>query len=804
MKKTIMLLFVAAVWLPMLQAEAQPPYGGLFDGTRGLVTAKSDFITLRATGDKLWFEIPVKYMGREMLIASTLSEISSPDFGDIGYKNQDPMLIRFTLRDTTVYLRKINTKFTTDFAGRALSRVNQDPILFSYPVVAWGADRASVVIEMTDLFLDNPDFFNFFKGPDSPTLNKEGSSFDGIKSFADNLTVKSILTFGLSSEKPVTARVTRSILLLPEDKMTPRLTDIRVGSLLTEKTGFSEQNDGAKTYSVANRWRLVPSDPAAYARGELVEPVKPIVWYVAPDFPESWKEPIKKGIEHWIPAFEAIGFKNAIQARDFPTPAEDSDFDPDNLRYSCVRFLPSSTSNAMGPSWVDPTTGEIINASVIVWSNVIELINKWRFVQTAHIDPRARQKKMPDELIDESMQYVIAHEVGHTLGFLHNMASSAAWPVDSLRSVTFTQKYGTTPSIMDYARHNYVAQPTDYGVKIVPPDLGVYDYFLIKWTYQYLPQFKNEWDEAPTVEAWVDAVAGDPVYRYGRQQLEARYDPSSIEEDLSDNPIRAGEYGIANLKYILAHMDEWITGDPDYTHRLMLYTELKSQYFRYLHNVMMNIGGIYLYQVKEGTPGQGIVPVPRDIQRASLRWIMDQYRTMDWLDKASFKRNFPLSVDGSAFMRDKVANDFRAQIPNVALSSYYSAAPYTMAEFMDDLYAETWHNVLTRRSPTDGDKILQKTMVALFTEQLNTPAGPSEEVLSELAPATDDRFGPAGMGTLSTVDVSTIDDSADWLTDLALRSRDLLRRAVKRSRGAERVHYQALLIKLNTALKDKL
>nr|AIA99563.1 hypothetical protein [uncultured bacterium contig00003(2014)] len=810
MKKTGILFLAAILWFSALQVRAQSLYGGFFDEIKGLVTAKSDFITLRCTTDKLWFEIPVKYMDREMLIASTLSDISSPSFGDIGNKAKPPMHIRFTLQDTMVHMRQINTRFTTDFARQALERVNTDPILNSYPVQAWGPDSTSVVVEMTDLLLDNPAFFDFFKqeaiAAAAPTFKKESSWFDEIKAFADNLAVKSVLTFSVTSdagETPVTARVTRSILLLPEDKMTPRIADSRVGIFTTDKLRFTDRLDGAKPYSVANRWRMVPSDPQAYARGELVEPTKPIVWYIDSDFPELWKAPIRKGIEDWIPAFEAIGFKNAIQVRDFPTPEQDPDFDPDNLRYSCVRYLPSSVSNAMGPSWVDPATGEIINASVIVWSNVIELINKWRFVQTAQIDPRVRNKKMPDDVVTESMRYVIAHEVGHTLGFPHNMGASSAWPVDSLRSAAFTQKYGTTPSIMDYARQNYVAQPTDHGVRLTPPDLGVYDYYAVRWTYRYLPQFTDEWDEQATVESWVDAVAGDSVYRYGRQQM-MRYDPSSIEEDLGDDPIRAGDYGIANLKYILSHLEEWITDDADYLHRLGLYTELNGQYLRYIENVMINIGGLYLTQVKEGTRGEAIVPVPKATQRASLRWVMDQYRNMDWLDNASLKRHFPLGVSGSSDVRDKVANDFKAQIVNVVLSSYYSDSPYTVREFMDDLYAETWANVLARRASTAGERALQRTMVAMFTEPLAADSGSSEEVLQEFTSRSGDRFGPAGMGFQSEVNISAIDDSAVYLIDLAVRSRDLLYQAISRSRGEDKAHYQALLIGLNDALKDKL
>ena len=891
MKKVLMLLVAAMLLLPAGEAEAQligrkkrlekekqeaaakaasssaprkkeTAYDKLFKNKSEVTTAQSDFITLHKVKDKLYFEIPVKYLGREMLMASTLSEASSSGFGDIGYKAKAPMHIRFTMQDSTVHMRQVNAGITTDFMEKALRKVNQDPILFSYDIKAWSPDSSAVVVDMTQLFAGNTKQFDFF--PDgmmggmvkiTPQFKKENSTLDEIKSFDDNLSVKSTLSFGVSAgmmtmkivdDMPFTAKVTRSILLLPENKMTPRLSDSRVGVFNTGKTRFGSDHDGAKAYSVANRWRIIPKDVEAYKRGEMVEPTQKIIFYVDDTFPETWKEPIKKGIEHWNKGFEAIGFKNVVEARDFPTPEEDPDFDPDNLKYSCVRYVPSSTANAMGPSWVDPTTGEIINASVIVYSNIIELVNNWRFVQTSQLDPRVRTKKMPDDVVDESLQYIIAHEVGHCLGFMHNMASSAAWPVDSLRSATFTHKYGTTPCIMDYARHNYVAQPEDKGVKLTPPDIGVYDYFLVKWTYQYLPQFQNEWDEKATVESWVDATAGDPIYRYGRQQVSSRYDPSSIEEDLGNDPVKASNYGVKNLKYILPNLEQWIDDDPDYSHRQGLYSELLNQYYRYVRNVMLNIGGIYLTEVKEGTAGERITPVAKATQKASLRWVMNEYRNMGWVDNASLKRNFKLGVGGSYTLRDKVAKDFKAQISNVVLSSHYSNSPYTVQEFMNDIYAGTWDNLLTGRALTDGDKTLQQTMVAMFCEPLDDKkAAGSGGGLFGFAPSVDEiiayrlddsglieryadvfrkyeqenghgsvaaqmcsgeshEFGPAGMGFQNKVNVGAIDDSNNYLTDLAVRSRSLLRNAVASSSGSARAHYQSLLIKLNTVLKDKL
>jgi hypothetical protein len=408
---------------------------------------------------------------------------------------------------------------------------------------------------------------------------------------------------------------------------------------------------------------------------------------------------------------------------------------------------------------------------------------------------------------------------------------------------------------MDYARYNYIAQPGDSGVKLTPPEIGVYDKFLVKWTYRYLPEFTDEWSERPVVESWVDAVAGDPVYRYGRQQSGVRYDPSAMSEDLGDDPIRAGDYGIANLKYILPNLAGWIADDPDYRHRETLYNSLTEQYGYYIRNVVTNIGGIRLYQVKEGTQGEGIVPVPREIQKASLRWVMDRYRDMEWLDAPALRRKFDLDAGGAPQTRSRVAEAFKGQIENVVLSSSFAGSPYTVHEYLDDLYNETWRHLHPRRIPTNAEKILQKTMVAMFCEPLAamTAGGSSESDIAArermaAAPGIDDiiayrldesgvverytgllrdyesrhghgsvasllwnragdgdtRFGPGGMGLQSSADVSSIDDSAEYLIELALRSRTRLEQAVRRSRGASQAHYMSLLMQVNAALKDKL
>ena len=805
-------------------------YDKLFKGKKS-ETARGGFVTVHKVDGKVYLEYPLRYMGRELLLAATSTASTDNSVCTNGYKENTPMHIRFTLEDSTVRMRRVNAVIATRSTGERIDRIIEqnfgDPIMAQYKVLAYSPDSSAVVFDMTGIFLDEEAALSPVpKGSGltdiTKSLMKDLSSIREVKAFEDNMSVKSQLVYKYSitynkakvvTDQPLTVLATRSLLLLPEKKMPPRVSDRRIGVFLTSKSYISDKGIPTERYSYANRWWVEPDDAEAHRRGELTEPVKPIVFYVDTLFPESWKQPIREGILRWNRAFEKIGFKNVMQVRDFPK--DDPTFDPDNLKYSCVRYVPTGVANAMGPSWVDPTTGEILNASVLVYNNVIQMLRNWRFVQTAQIDPTVRNKDLPEALINESLAYVIAHEIGHCLGLMHNMSASAAYPVDSLRSASFTREYGTTPSIMDYARFNYVAQPEDRGVRLTPPDLGVYDEFVIHWLYSPVYGVSSIWEEAKILETWVDEKTGEnPMLRYGRQQIAGRYDPTALEEDLGDDAMKAGDYGIKNLKYILSHLDEWITDDPEVTSRRALYVQMINQYYRYIRNVMYNIGGIYLSDAKEGTVSERYRPVEREIQKASVVWVMNQLRDCEWLDNQVLLKKFPLGIMSSPVVVEAVGKQLMTAARRVALAASLADEPYTTEEYFDDLYRGIWSSAIENRKLTTGDMILQRLLLDQLNEQMRKiggnriglTSGDPDVLLDELyAPSVLDAecygvdklvlttsFG-SGYGWQRSLDVANIDESATYYFEMVLRIIDLLESKMKSFDAEDLPHYEAML-----------
>ena len=729
-----------------------------------IVSAKGDFLTLHKTDNKLYVELPVKTIGKEILVAVTLSSISNPQLGMVGFKNSNPVHMRFAQRDSAIVLEAVNSDpYLTEQLEKELRPTfapsYTDLALYKFPIKAWNKDKSAVVFDITSLVTKDQKYFPLIgKSLGSYQVQSSLQSDLGyireIKAFEDNVSIKIDRSYRITlnssrggksplKDYPVTLGATFTILRLPEEPMTPRLADTRIGVFHISKNAYDPESKQIEAVRFAKRWRLEPSDVAAYKAGQLVRPKKPIVFYVENTFPAVWKAAMKEGTLRWNKAFEAIGFKDAIEVRDFPT--DDPNFDPDNLKYNCIRYVPIATENAMGPSWSDPRTGEIINASVLVWSDVSKLNNNWRFIQTAQVDPLVRAMKLPDTLMSKSLKYVIAHEIGHTLGFMHNMGSSAAYSIDSLRSSSFTAVHGTTPSIMDYARFNYVAQPEDRGVSLDPPTVGTYDKYAIDWTYRYFPDSKgNMLDEARQLNELIEKHAADPEYRYGVQQIgERRYDPSAIEEDLSNDPIAASTLGLKNLKYIIGHLGQWFARDEEAEHRATLYEGISNQALRYVSNVFLNVAGVYLYQTSEASGLPRYKVVPKAQQRASALWLLDKALTIDSLRSEELERTMPDMASASPFVVLGAMTRAMAirNIGALNLTSYLDSTSYTPQEYADDVYAHVWAKTEAGREDlTPAERQLQEYFVryiTAYTEDLGAKAnGRSGLTLAELTGLT--------------------------------------------------------------------
>ena len=717
------------------KAKEDTPYERLFKD-KAVETMKG-LITIHRVDEKVYFEIPFGVFGREMLLGSTITEITSNLFGSVGEKPFEPLHVVFMQDDSAkVSLRQVNAIHSTS-TERYRQRIKESTvpgIIESFEVSAYSPDSTAVVIDVTRFLMSDKEELGPFT-PWMPILSmsrdmkmekqfkNQQSRIGTAKAFDDNFSVQSSLTYEMSVRDnrfyylyklPFTVVMTRSFVLLPEEPMRPRFADPRIGIFIGGRYAYDEGEKTRINYHI-NRWRLEPKDEAAYRRGELVEPVKPIVFHVDNAFPESWKKHVREGVEEWQAAFERIGFKNAIIAVDFPT--DDPEFDPDNLKYSCVRYSPSPVANAMGPSWTDPRSGEIIQANISVYHNLIQLVRDWRFLQTSPADPAARKVEMDEEMLGDCIRYVISHEVGHTLGFMHNMAASAAVPTDSLRSPSYTRTYGTTMSIMDYARNNYVAQPGDAerGVRVTPPALGVYDYFLIRWAYTPLLDAKSSREEVPVLDKWISERSGDPVYRYGKQQFYGYLDPSSFEEDLGDDAVKSATYGVKNLKYVLANLHEW-TGedDKDFSFRRNMYNELLYQYIRYMNHVLVNVGGIHVNERYDGDGLPYFSIVPKEKQRRALRFMLEQKRDAGWVDDKDFQARMPIMGTYAQVLQDIALKAIFNRAALVAFGAKYTGeeSPYTAEEYFEDIHGFVFAPTREGKELSGAEKKLQMALLS--------------------------------------------------------------------------------------------
>lgn len=687
--------------------------------TKDAVTDKGLFNVHKVDG-KHYYEIPDSLFNKEMLMVSRISKTATGiGFGGGKINTQ---VLRWEKKEKKVLLRVVSHDIVAADSlpvHEAVVNSNFEPVLFAFDIKAIKKDslNPATVIEIGDLFekdvnaLGMPDFYR--KRYKISRLDSDRSYIESVKSYPLNVEARHVKTY-VASDAPsngslgsISIEINNSMILLPAKPMKRRYFDERVGWFARGQVDYGLEAQESKTITFLDRWRLEVKDEdlEKFNRGELVEPKKQIVYYVDRATPKEWVPFIKQGIEDWQVAFEAAGFKNAIIAKDPPTIEEDPEWSPEDVRYSVVRYLASPIPNANGPHVSDPRTGEILESDINWYHNVMTLLRNWYFVQTAAINEDARGVAFKNEVMGRLIRFVSSHEVGHTLGLPHNMGSSVAYPVDSLRSAEFTAKYGTAPSIMDYARFNYIAQPGDEGVALMP-DIGIYDKYSISWGYRPIMD-KTAEDEKPILDSWILEHAGDPLYRFGHQQAGDVVDPSSQTEDLGDDAIKASLYGIANLKRIVPNLATWIAEDgKKYDDLGTLYEQVLSQYNRYMGHVSNNIGGVYENYKTFGQEGAVYTPVAKDRQKNSLEFVQNElFKTPEWLlDQEIFNKiEYSGSLERLRSIQVRTLDNILSlgKIARIIENETINGKEaYTLVDMMKDLRTGIWSE-LARGSKID-------------------------------------------------------------------------------------------------------
>lgn len=767
----------SAVTLP-----ARPQNGGTATGPKPyteVITAKAKskdgLFKVHQIENKFYYEIPDSLLGRDMLMVTTIAKTAD----GIGYGGErtNTLMLRWEKNNDDILLKVVSVNnYAADSLpiATAVKNSNLEPILQKFDIKSRGTDSTGIVIEVTDLFIKDVQALGLQRNRRTEfkvsRLDTDRTYIEHIHTYPINIEARYVLTYAAaeppsnSSTGLITLEMNSSMVLLPEEPMMQRLSDKRVGWFSRSIVDYGAEAQKASTRTFLDRWRLEVKDEdiEKFKRGELVEPKKQIVYYIDPATPKQWVPHLIAGVNDWQKAFEEAGFKNAIIAKEAPTPEEDPTWSPEDARYSVIRYFASDIQNAYGPHVSDPRSGEILESDIGWYHNVMNLLRNWFFIQTAAINPAARSVRFDDEVMGRLVRFVSSHEVGHTLGLPHNFASSHAYPVDKLRDSVFTKEMGTAPSLMDYARFNYIAQPEDVGVSLMP-EVGPYDKYAIAWGYRPILDAKTPEAEQKTLNEWILAKKGDPVYRYGRQGNS--YDPTTQSEDLGDDAMKASEYGIKNLKRVMPNLIEW-TAEEDkpfkgYEDLSEMYGQVIGQYNRYMGHVRTNVGGVMEIYKSSGQEEAVYTHTSEETQKSAVAFLNKElFATPTWLmddtiiarigDFGALERVRGVQVTTLNGILDW--GRLGRVIENEALNGNEA---YKITELFDDLRKGIWTELASGRTIDVHRRALQRAHIErlelMLTGEVAPIPAPFREFAGPQIDASQSDIRPMARGEFKTL-----------------------------------------------------